>query len=62
MDTEINSKKSARSDVKLTDTQPVLLSAAAQREDHRLTAAPKLKGGAALEVADKFNLAEGLQG
>ena len=42
MDTEINSKKSARSDVKLTDTQLVLLSAAAQREDHRLTAAPKL--------------------
>ena len=33
--------------IKLTDTQLVILSAAAQREDRCLVAAPMLKGGAA---------------
>jgi Protein of unknown function (DUF3489) len=40
--------------VKLTDTQLVLLSAAAQRKDHCLVAPPTLKGGAAQKVANKL--------
>jgi hypothetical protein len=40
--------------IKLTDTQLVMLSAAAQREDRCLVASPKLKGGAALKVANKL--------
>jgi Protein of unknown function (DUF3489) len=40
--------------IKLTDTQLVMLSAAAQREDRCLVALPKLKGGAALKVANKL--------
>jgi hypothetical protein len=39
--------------IKLTDTQLVMLSAAAQREDRCLVALPKLKGGA-LSVANKL--------
>lgn len=39
---------------KLTDTQLVLLSAAAQREDHRLVLPEKLKGGAAKAVVGKL--------
>ena len=44
---------------KLSDTQLVLLSAAAQRDDHCLTTTPKLKGGAARNVAEKL-IAAGL--
>jgi len=40
--------------IKLTDTQLVILSAAAQREDRCLVAAPTLKGGAAQRVAKKL--------
>ena len=40
--------------IKLTDTQLVLLSAAAQREDRCLVASPTLKGGAAQKVASKL--------
>jgi hypothetical protein len=40
--------------IKLTDTQLVMLSAAARREDRCLVASPKLKGGAALKVANKL--------
>jgi hypothetical protein len=40
--------------IKLTDTQLVLLSAAAQREDRCLVAPPTLKGGAAHKVANKL--------
>jgi len=45
--------------IKLTDRQLVMLSAAAQREDHRLVAPPTLKGGAARKVANKL-IAAGL--
>src|SRR5208283_1499941 len=40
--------------IKLTDTQLVLLSAAARREDRCLVASPTLKGGAAQKVASKL--------
>jgi len=40
--------------IKLTDTQLVMLSAAAQHEHRCLVALPKLKGGAALKVAIKL--------
>ncbi|HEY1863371.1 MAG TPA: hypothetical protein VGG77_06705, partial [Roseiarcus sp.] len=40
--------------IKLTDTQLIMLSAAAQREDHCLVVSPKLKGVAALKVANKL--------
>jgi hypothetical protein len=40
--------------VKLTNTQLVLLSAAAQRKDRCLVATPRLKGGAAQKVANKL--------
>ena len=36
---------------KLTDTQPALLSAAAQREDGTIELAPNLKGAAAHKVS-----------
>lgn len=39
--------------IKLTDTQLVMLSDAAQRKDRYLVASPKPKGGAALKVAKK---------
>jgi Protein of unknown function (DUF3489) len=58
MSNESKSPKSARL-AKLSDTQLVLLSAAAQCDDHCLTATPKLKGGAAQKVADKL-IAAGL--
>ena len=44
MSRERNTLKSSGSAHKLTDTQLVLLSAAAQRDDHCLTTTPKLKG------------------
>jgi hypothetical protein len=40
--------------VKLTDTQLVMLSAAALREDRCLVAPPTLKGGAAQRIANKL--------
>ena len=40
--------------IKLTDTQLIMLSAAAQRDDRCLVASPKLKGGAALKVANRL--------
>ncbi|MGD0188076.1 MAG: DUF3489 domain-containing protein [Roseiarcus sp.] len=40
--------------IKLTDTQLLMLSAAAQREDRILAIPPKLKGGAAQKVAAKL--------
>jgi hypothetical protein len=40
--------------IKLTDTQLVLLGAAAQRKDLCLVAPPTLKGGAAQKVASKL--------
>ena len=40
--------------IKFTDTQLVLMSAAAQREDRCLVASPTLKGGAAQKVASKL--------
>ena len=59
MSTERNSLQPARSALKLSDTQLVLLSAAAQRDDHCLTATQKIKGGAARKVAEKL-IAAGL--
>ena len=40
--------------IKFTDTQLLLMSAAAQREDRCLVASPTLKGGAAQKVASKL--------
>src|SRR5438105_37007 len=40
--------------MKLTDTQLVVLSAAAQREDRGIELAPKLKGGAAQKLVRKL--------
>jgi hypothetical protein len=45
--------------IKLTDTQLVMLSAAAQRDDRSLVPAPKLKGAAAQKIAGKL-IAAGL--
>ena len=45
--------------IKLTDTQLVMLSAAAQRDDRCLVPAPKLKGAAAQKIAGKL-IAAGL--
>ena len=59
MSRERNTSKSSGSAHKLSDTQLVLLSAAAQRDDHCLTTTPKLKGGAARNVAEKL-IAAGL--
>lgn len=59
MSRELNTTKSSGSAHKLSDTQLVLLSAAAQRDDHCLTTMPKLKGGAARNVAEKL-IAAGL--
>ncbi len=47
------------SNVKLSDTQLVIMSAAAQREDRCLVASANLKGGAARKVAEKL-IATGL--
>jgi hypothetical protein len=59
MSRELNTTNSSGSAHKLSDTQLVLLSAAAQRDDHCLTTMPKLKGGAARNVAEKL-IAAGL--
>jgi hypothetical protein len=59
MSRERNTTKSSGSIHRLSDTQLVLLSAAAQRDDHCLTATPKLKGAAARNVAEKL-IAAGL--
>jgi hypothetical protein len=59
MSNETDSPKSRRSALKLSDTQLVLLSAAAQRDDHCLTVTSKLRGGAAYKVAAKL-IAAGL--
>ncbi len=59
MSRERNTTKSSGSAHKLSDTQLVLLSAAAQRDDHCLTTMPNLKGGAARNVAQKL-IAAGL--
>ena len=40
--------------IKLSDTQLILMSAAAQREDRCLVASPTLKGGAAQKVASRL--------
>ena len=40
--------------IKFTDTQLILMSAAAQREDRCLVASPTLKGGAAQKVARRL--------
>ena len=45
--------------IKLTDTQLVMLSAAAQRDDRCLVPPPKLKGAAAQKIAGKL-IAAGL--
>ena len=45
--------------IKLTDTQLVMLSAAAQRNDHCLVAAPNVKAAAAQKIAGKL-IASGL--
>jgi hypothetical protein len=50
----IKDAKGSSMSVKLTDTQLVMLSAAAQREDRCLVAPPSLKGGAAQKVAKKL--------
>jgi hypothetical protein len=59
MSNQHNNSKSNRSDLRLSDTQLVLLSAAAQRDDRCLTAMPNLKGGAMLKVTQKL-IASGL--
>ncbi len=59
MTNESKSLKSARSALKLSDIQLVLLSAAAQRDDQCLTVTQNLKGGAAQKVAAKL-IAAGL--
>ena len=59
MSSECSTTKSSGSAYKLSDTQLVLLSAAAQRDDHCLTTTSKLKGGAARNVAEKL-IAAGL--
>jgi hypothetical protein len=54
MNTESDNSHSNRSAPKLSDTQLMLLSAAAQRDDLCLTPRPNLKGGAAHKVAEKL--------
>jgi hypothetical protein len=54
MSNEQKIPKSAYATPKLSDTQLVLLSAAAQREDHCLTPTSNLRGGAAHKVAEKL--------
>jgi hypothetical protein len=51
-----NSAKSRGTALKLSDTQLVLLSAAAQRDDHCLTATPNLKGGAVSPAAMRWRM------
>ena len=48
--------------IKLTDTQLVMLSAAAQRDDRCLVPAPKLKGAAAQKIAGKLMAARPCEG
>jgi uncharacterized protein DUF3489 len=50
----INDAKGQTMSIKLTDTQLVMLSAAAQRGDRCLVAPPKLKGAAVLKVITKL--------
>jgi hypothetical protein len=50
----INDAKGQSMSIKLTDTQLVILSDAAQRKDRCLVASPNLKGGAALKVANNL--------
>jgi hypothetical protein len=59
MSNQRNNRKSRGSALKLSDTQLVLLSAAAQRDDHCLATTPKLKGCAAYKVSAKL-IAAGL--
>jgi hypothetical protein len=55
----MNNLSSKPNNVRLSDTQLIMMSAAAQREDRCLIMADKLKGGAARKVADKL-IAAGL--
>src|SRR3974390_794736 len=59
MSNERKNPQSARPAPGLSDTQVILLSAAAQRDDHCLAATPNLKGGAAQKVAERL-IAAGL--
>lgn len=59
MPNERNNPQPARPAPRLSDTQLILLSAAAQRDDHCLTATPNLKGGTAQRVAERL-IAAGL--
>jgi hypothetical protein len=54
MNTERDNLHSNRPAPKLSDTQLILLSAAAQRDDLCLTPRPNLKGGVAHKVAEKL--------
>ena len=54
MNTERDNSHANRSAPKLSDTQLMLLSDAAQRDDLCLTPRPNLKGGAAHKVAEKL--------
>jgi Protein of unknown function (DUF3489) len=54
MNTERDNPHANRPAPKLSDTQLMLLSAAAQRDDLCLTPRPNLKGGAAHKVAEKL--------
>jgi len=54
MASRIEDAKGSSMSIKLTDTQLVILSAAAQRKDRCLVAPPTLKGGAAQRVANKL--------
>jgi hypothetical protein len=54
MNNEPNNPKTKRHALKLSDTQLMLLSAAAQRDDLCLTPRPNLRGGAAHKVAEKL--------
>jgi uncharacterized protein DUF3489 len=54
MNTERDNPHTSRPASKLSDTQLMLLSAAAQRDDLCLTPRPNLKGGASHKVAEKL--------
>jgi hypothetical protein len=51
---ELPETKGHTMSIKLTDTQLVMLSAAAQREDHCIEVPPSLKGAAAHKIATKL--------
>jgi Protein of unknown function (DUF3489) len=51
---ELPETKGQTMSIKLTDTQLVMLSAAAQREDRCIEAAPSLRGAAARKIATKL--------